>query len=302
MALRLRITQGLNEGATFELGGRFVRIGSDPGNEIRLSGTGIPKIALVLEQNAASGVYRIHDRSHGRLTLANLPIPEGGSAAWEISSELSIDGIVSLVLEDSGPAPPVSKPEPITESVRPRPTNEKAVTRPPSQPEPKGGETPQKKKALPPTDRDATSDAALRLTGKASSKNPVLEIVQIMGVLLATAGICWGILYVGSPPQTVEQQKNIQFDSLADDLWTATRQPNQPLPSQYMEIMTQGRIGEDRDPLSTLNSYTEMKQDILSRRKDGMKNINIDLEDRLLEYLNQRIPILQRKLSQKKKK
>ena len=296
MALRLRITHGLNEGATFGLGSRFVRVGSDPGNEIRLSGTGIPKIALVLEQNAATGGYRIHDRSHGRLSLDGKPISQGASTPWEPSKELSVDGIVSLVLEDDNS---ISPPEPL----RPGPTEERTKPKPPYEPESKADESPRKKTpSQSSAGLDARTEPSLRLTAKASSKNKFLEIVQIVGILLATGGICWGILYIGSPPPAVEKQKRIQFDSLADDLWAATRQRNHPLPARYMEILTQGRVGEDRDPRLTLDLYTEMKQDILSRRKNGSKNINVDLENRLLEYLNQRIPVLQRKLSQKKKK
>ncbi len=327
MASRLRILRGSNEGATFDLGTQFIRIGSDSGGEIRLSGTGIPSVALILEVHAPTKSYRIHDRTHGRLLLGGEPLTGSSPTPWNPSLELSIDDVVTLILEDAStvsdaavPMPPPLPGRPVEPSKASETAilTESAIRRPPlgSTPAPAAGAGATKSPAKGTNPKDSkrpnepapttvstaeTPEPAFRLASSAAVpvKNKTLEMIQMLTIIVLAGIACWGILFFGTETTSSDQGPPVRsFERLSDELWKEVEAKR--LPVKYMDTLQRGRSNEKQTPRQTLESYLEMKQDILVRQKEPRYVAN-SLDEPLLNYLSHRIGVLQQALTKKKK-
>jgi hypothetical protein len=289
MASQIRILHGSNVGTVFELQHQFIRIGSDSGNEICLTGVGIPAVAMVLELMPAKKAYRLYDRSHGRLLLNGKPLSGNGETIWEHQEKISIDDIVTLVIEDKTatadiPLPPL-QPTPQTlsrQSKPPLPTlaNETKRTTTPKQ------------KTITPEQKPRQASPPIRLTSHHATKNKTMETVQMIGVIVIAGLVCYGIIYLNNPHVTKSEQHAVRpYSALAAELYGAVQEKT--MPQKYMDILTYGREGEKKSPKKTLKAYIEMKQEILLK-KEKINAVPNQLDNDLLEYINQRIGYLQK--------
>jgi hypothetical protein len=297
MSSQIRILQGPNEGTTFELNNQFIRIGSDSSNEICLAGAGIPAAAMVLEFQSATKSYRIHDRSHGRLFLNGQPLPSNGEIIWEHHSKVSIEDMMTLVLENKTETMDMPLPPPLPAYEASSVSKQPKSSPPPikkteiSRSEPKAAKTEPKPRQ---------TSSPVRLTSQPAAKNKTMEMIQMIGIIVVAGLICGGILYWNSHSDSEGDRHTVRsYSALTSELYSAVQ--NKTMPQKYMDTLTYGREGEKKSPQQTLKSYIEMKQDILLK-KEKKNYVQNYLDDDLLGYISQRIGYLQRQLTKNNKR